>query len=287
MTAVVYSFLINLFGTMQCNISVNFRVAEALYCNSASSYFVPLFVYKSTLIYVCALYHQRAILLKWTGNVTATHTVNNLLEYNLYPCYSYNWICLLGLFFFFLFTSWRNWLRRTTSFTSQPRKHTKLTSELTTPILWSRSMMSITWIFPKSAFHLVLKFLHLSTSVSFYCSVWKLNFCFINVKYNLLNFCATSNSDYFLLLLITQMHHSATIVYQTKCKIANISMAKIAYKQHSCFGARTCCMYFSCCGVADTGMHTCIRVLEHCSPPCKITLIERYVLKFNNWRILK
>lgn len=144
---------------------------------------------------------------EWIVNVTTTHTVNNLLEYNLYSSYSYNWICVLfchSFVGFFSSNSWKNWLRRTTSFTSQPRKHTKPTLELMIPILWSRSIMSITWIFPKSAFHLVLKFLPLLTSVSFYCSISKLNFCVINVKCNLLKFLCYFK---FWLLLFFAINH--------------------------------------------------------------------------------
>lgn len=176
--------LINLFGTSQYNISVNFLFAEALYYNSASGFSVPVFLKVFWYMDVCPLLSLGNFVNRERWSATAAHTVNNRLEYNLYTCSGYNWVCLfcdwfgfcLG-FFFFPLNSWKNWLRRTTSFTSQPRKRTKLTSELMTPILWSRSMMSITWIFPKSASHLVLKFLHLLTSVSFCCSVSKPNFC--------------------------------------------------------------------------------------------------------------
>lgn len=81
----VLSFSIDLFGTTQFNISVNFHIAVTLYCNSASGSFVLLLVYKSIFTPVCALWCHRAVLLKQRANVIATHTVNNLLNiiYNL------------------------------------------------------------------------------------------------------------------------------------------------------------------------------------------------------------
>lgn len=60
--------------------------------------FLSLYLFIKALWYIYV--HHGAIFLNWIVNVTATHTVNNLLECNLYMCYSYNWICLLGLAFF-------------------------------------------------------------------------------------------------------------------------------------------------------------------------------------------
>lgn len=102
----VLSFSIDLFGTTQFNISVNFHIAATLYCNPASGSFVLLLVYKSIFTPVCALWCHRAVLLKQRVNVIATHTVNNLLNI----IYSILTAVIVYVFYgFFSLTSWKNW----------------------------------------------------------------------------------------------------------------------------------------------------------------------------------